>query len=72
MLKRAPRRWRRLANTIGSFQARVLLTVVYGILVFPGGILARLFLDPLRIKPSPTHWLNRADETRDLRWAKRQ
>ncbi len=72
MLKRAQRTWQRLANTIGNFQARVLLTVFYGIIVFPVGIVARLFLDPLRIKRSPTRWLNRADETHDLRWAKRQ
>jgi hypothetical protein len=72
MLKRAQRTWKRLANTIGNFQARVLLTVFYGIIVFPVGIVARLFLDPLRIKRSPMHWLNRADETHDLRWAKRQ
>jgi uncharacterized membrane protein YbhN (UPF0104 family) len=72
MLKRALRTWKRLAHTIGNFQARVLLTVFYGIIVFPLGIIARLFLDPLRIKRPPTHWLNRADETHDLRWAKRQ
>jgi hypothetical protein len=29
-------------------------------------------LDPLRIKHPPTRWLNHADETHDLRWAKRQ
>jgi hypothetical protein len=72
MLKRARRTWKRLANTIGTFQARVLLTVFYGIIVFPVGIGARLFFDPLGIKRSPAHWLNRADETHDLRWARRQ
>jgi hypothetical protein len=72
MWKRAQRTWKGLANTLGNFQARVLLTVFYGIMVFPVGIVARLFLDPLRIKCSPTQWLNRADETHDLRWAKRQ
>jgi hypothetical protein len=72
MLKRAQRTWKRLANTIGNLQARVLLTVFYGIIAFPVDIVARLFLDPLRIKRSPRHWLNRADETHDLRWAKRQ
>jgi hypothetical protein len=72
MLKRAQRAWKRFAHTIGNFQARVLLTVFYGILVFPVGIIARLFLDPLRIKRPPKRWLNHADETQDLRWAKRQ
>ena len=72
MLKRAWQTWKRLAHTIGTFQARILLTVFYGIVVFPIGLIARLFLDPLRIKHPPTRWLNHADETHDLRWAKRQ
>ena len=72
MLKRAWQTWKRLAHTIGNFQARILLTVFYGIVVFPIGLIARLFLDPLRIKHPPTSWLNHADETHDLLWAKRQ
>ena len=39
---------------------------------FSVGIVARLFSDPLRIKRPPKRWLNHADETHDLRWAKRQ
>src|ERR1700680_1606052 len=60
MLNRALRVWTRLAHTIGNFQARILLTVFYGILVLPVGIIARLFLDPLRIKRPPKRWLNHA------------
>jgi hypothetical protein len=72
MLKRAQRIWKRLAHTIGNLQARLLLTVFYGIIVFPVGVVVRLFLDPLRLKRLPTHWLNPADETHDMQWAKRQ
>jgi hypothetical protein len=72
MLKRALQTWKRLAHAIGNFQARILLTVFYGIVVLPVGIVARLFLDPLRIKRPPTRWLNHVDEAHDLRWAKRQ
>jgi hypothetical protein len=72
MLKRAQRIWKRVAHAIGNFQARILLTVFYAIIVFPFGIVARLFSDPLRIKRPPTQWLDHTDEIHDLRWAKRQ
>ena len=72
MLKRTQRTWKRVAHAIGNFQARVLLTVFYGIIIFPFGIVARLFSDPLRIKRPPTQWLDHSEEAHDLRWAKRQ
>lgn len=72
MLKRALRTWKHVAHAIGNFQARILLTVFYGIIVFPFGIIARLFSDPLRIKRLPTQWLDHTEETHDLGWAKRQ
>lgn len=57
---------------MGTFQARVLLTVFYAFFVLPFGVLARLFSDPLRIKRRPTLWLEHPDATHDLPWAKRQ
>jgi hypothetical protein len=64
--------WPNLAHGIGNFQARLLLTIIYGIFVFPFGMIVRLFADPLRLKKSPTHWLNHPDEGSDMQWAKRQ
>jgi hypothetical protein len=72
MLKRAQRALKRVAHAIGNFQARVLLTLFYGVIVFPFGIMARLFSDPLRIKHPPAQWLEHTEETHDLHWAKRQ
>jgi hypothetical protein len=72
MFKQARRSWKRVAHAIGNFQARILLTVFYGIIVFPFGIVARLFSDPLRIKHPPTRWLDHTEVTQDLRWTKRQ
>lgn len=72
MLKNAWQAWKRIARAIGNFQARVILTIFYAVLVFPFGIVVRLFFDPLRIKSSPTQWLERADGAFDLKWAKRQ
>jgi hypothetical protein len=64
--------WKRITHKIGTFQARVLLTVLYALLVFPFGLAVRLFADPLRIKRRPTTWLERPTEECDLEWARRQ
>ncbi|HYA23923.1 MAG TPA: hypothetical protein VEF05_07165 [Terriglobales bacterium] len=71
MLKRAWQAWKSLAHKIGNFQARVLLTVFYGIL-FPFGLATRLFSDSLRTKKRPEQWLNHPDEAYDMQWARRQ
>lgn len=72
MLKRAWQTWKRAARAVGTFHARVLLTVFYALLVLPFGIFVRLFSDPLRIQSRPTQWLEHPRETHDLPWAKRQ
>ena len=72
MLKRAWQAWKGIAHAIANFQARVLLTIFYAVLVLPFGIASRLFSDPLRIKRRPTQWLDHPEETYDLPWAKRQ
>jgi hypothetical protein len=71
-VKRAWKVWTRVAHEIGNFQARVLLTVIYAILVLPFGIVVRLFADPLRIKKRPDRWLDRVDEANDVHGAQRQ
>jgi len=64
--------WKGVARKIADFQARVVLTVLYAVLVFPFGILVRLFSDPLRIKKRPTSWLDHPDESGNLEWARKQ
>jgi hypothetical protein len=64
--------WTRIAHVIGNFQARVLLTVLYVVLVFPFGVVVRLFADPLRIKKRPEKWLAETQEVYDLQWAQKQ
>jgi hypothetical protein len=72
MLKRFWEAWKRVAHHIGNFQARLLLTLLYGVLVFPFGVLVRLFGDPLRIKRRPAAWLARSDTPGGMNWARRQ
>jgi len=68
----APRRlwewWKRVARIIGDFNARVILTIFYFILLSPFAMMVRLFTDPLGIKPkSEKRWLSReAGKDEDL------
>jgi hypothetical protein len=72
LFKRGWQAWKDLAHKIGNFQARVILTIFYAILVLPFGLMARLFSDPLRIKKKPEQWLDHPDEAYDLEWARKQ
>jgi hypothetical protein len=64
--------WKRLAHKIGNFQARVLLTLLYAIVILPFGLFARFFSDPLRIKNRPTKWTDHTPEKYDMSWAQKQ
>ena len=72
MLKKLWEGWKRIAHVIGDFQARVLLTVIYALLVLPFGVAVRFLSDPLRIKHLPSAWLNRSDERTSMNWAHKQ
>jgi len=64
--------WGRFWKMVGNFQARVILTILYVVVLLPFGLIVRLFSDPLRIKKLPTQWLEHPDEVMDMQWAKRQ
>jgi hypothetical protein len=70
--KRAWQAWKDFGHKIGNFQARVILSILYGVLVLPFGLAARWFTDPLRIKKKPEQWLDHPEETYDLEWARKQ
>ena len=56
--------WKRIARKIGDFNARVILTLFYFILLFPFAVLLKLFTDPLEIKKKEhIGWHNREDDT---------
>jgi hypothetical protein len=71
-LRAAWNAWKRVAQKIGNFQARVLLTILYAVLVLPFGLMARLFSDSLQIKKRPTQWIDRPADTHDIGWAQKQ
>jgi hypothetical protein len=50
----------------------MLLTIVYGAVLFPFGICVRLFADPLRTRERPTKWLSHARQIINMSWAHKQ
>ncbi len=72
MLKRLWQAWKELGHKIGNFQARVWLTLFYGVLLFPFGLAVRWCSDPLRIKRRPQQWLEHGEEAYDMEWAHKQ
>jgi len=50
LVKALWKQWTRVAHAIGMFQARLLLTVLYHLLLPPFVLVARLSSDPLRLR----------------------
>ena len=50
IFKRLWEGWKKIAQKIGDFNARVILTIFYFILLSPFALLMKLFTDPLEIK----------------------
>ncbi len=71
-LRRAWERWKVIAHKIGNFQARLILTVLYAVLVLPFALAVRAFADPLRIRKRPTNWLPEPEGPKDMPWARKQ
>ncbi len=55
MLRDLWNHWLVLAQKIGKFQSRIILTLAYFVIVLPFGLGVRLFGDPLRIRRRSLH-----------------
>jgi hypothetical protein len=66
--------WKRIAERIGHFQARVLWGFLYFVLVTPFALGVKIFADPLRIRrrSSSSWWLEHPRQTSTLEEARRQ
>jgi hypothetical protein len=65
--------WRRFARRLADFQGRVLLTLLYVVLIVPGGLVIRLAADPLRRhRPETSNWTPRLPDPGTLDEARRQ
>jgi hypothetical protein len=64
--------WKKIAHAIGNFQARILLTVIYAVLLLPFGLAVRLFSDSLLIKKRPDKWLVHPGVRKGMQQARQQ
>jgi hypothetical protein len=70
--------WQRIkqgAQAIGDFQARLILSLLYMVLVLPTGLLLKLggnVLDPVSGRRHTTYWAARTVDKPELRNARRQ
>lgn len=61
-MKKLWENWKNLAKKIGDFQARLILTVLYFVVVAPFALIVRFAADPLSIKPRAAQgWRTRAE-----------
>jgi len=74
MLGRLWARWKVLAQKIGDFQARVILTLLYFVILGPIALLFKLFRDPLGLKPpaGSSVWVSKPAHEDSLEASKRQ
>lgn len=64
--------WKRTAHAIGNFQARILLTIIYSVLVLPFGLVVRAFSDSMHMKKRPEKWFDHPALPNTLEEARRQ
>jgi len=74
LVKRAWRRWTVIAHIIGNFQARVLLSLFYFVIVPPFALIVKIAKDPLqlRLAAGATGWTERAEPPPPSQAAHRQ
>jgi hypothetical protein len=64
--------WKKFGHKLANFQARVLLTVIYSILILPFGLVVRCFSDSLHTKKRTDEWLDHPAIPNDLNEAHHQ
>jgi hypothetical protein len=64
--------WKKVGHAIGNFQARILLTVIYSVLILPFGLVVRVFSDSMHMKKRPEKWFDHRPSPNTLEEARRQ
>ncbi len=59
------RQWLEIGRSIAEFQSRLLLTLFYFTVLAPFGMIARVLVDPLRLRrrPAASAWVARAERS---------
>jgi len=65
-LRRIWEGWKKIARKIGDFNARVILTIFYLLLLMPFAILVKAFTDPLEIKKNAKKGWQLREENPDI------
>lgn len=65
-------RWKKIGHAIGNFQARILLTLIYYVLILPFGLVVRAFSDSMHMKKRPEKWFDHPATPNTLEEARRQ
>ncbi len=71
-LKRLWQGWKKIAHVIGNFQARILLTIIYAVLILPFGLVVRCFADSLHSKKRPDGWMDHPGVPKTMEQARQQ
>ena len=67
ILSSAWQAWKKIAHKIGVFQARLILTLFYFLILSPAGLLYTLFKDELKIKKTfKTSWIDKNKQSQTL------
>jgi hypothetical protein len=73
LLRAAWARWKTIAEAIARFQARLLFTILYVVVVAPFAIGVRVLADPLELRRGTgTRWRSLARQSATLEAARRQ
>ncbi len=60
-------KWKTFGHKVGNFQARLILSLFYFIVIFPFGMVVKYVSKPLRLEPSNTsNWLVQSGEAEDV------
>jgi hypothetical protein len=65
-------RWKKFLHALGNFQARILLTLIYYVLILPFGVVLRVFSDSMHMKKRPEKWFDHPPTPNTLEEARRQ
>ena len=74
MLRELWHKWKPIATRIGNFQARLILSLLYFVIVTPFGLAVRFLSDPLHLKEQEklTFWHSKDAPEATLEQARRQ
>ena len=64
--------WKKFGRAVGNFNARVLLTLLYAVVIMPFGLVVRFFSDSLHTKKRPEAWFDHPPLPNTLEEARRQ